>query len=121
MNDQNECNYYKLFGEAPLAMDITSILLVSLIMGGERILIRGQDSFVDGGNACCLSISVSVGGSYANLTGDYQYKEDKGFKPEEVCVNGCVYTKVGSPSTVEYCFKIGNDEGGDVQCKVRKI
>ena len=100
-------------------MGITSILLVSLIIGGERILIRGQDATID--NDCCLSIAVSVGGAYANLTGDYQYKRDAGSKPEEVCVNGCIYTKAGSPSTEEYCFKYENDAGGNVQCKVRKM
>ena len=103
-------------------MGITGILLVSLILGGERILFRGQDTTIgESGSDCCPSISVSVGGSYANLTGDYQYKRDAGSKPEEVCVNGCVYTKVGSPSTDEYCFKSENDAGGDVQCKVRNM
>ena len=99
-------------------MGITGILLVALILGGERILFRGQDTTI-GDNDCCLSISFSVGGSYADLAGEYQLKEDAGSKPEEVCVNGCIYTKVGSPSTDEYCFKSENDAGGDVQCKVR--
>ena len=101
-------------------MGITGILLVSLIMGGKRILFRGQYTTIgESGSDCCPSIAVSVGGSYANLAGDYQLKEDTGSKPEEVCVNGCIYTKVGSPSTDEYCFKFENDAGGDVQCKVR--
>ena len=103
-------------------MDITGILLVSLIIGGERTLISGQDPTLgEGGNDCCLSISVSLGGSYASLTGDYQLKKDKGSKPEEVCVNGCIYTKDESPFTEEYCFKDENVSGGDVICKVRKI
>ena len=103
-------------------MDITSILLVALIMGGERILIRGQDPTLgEGGSACCLSISVSVVGSYADLNGDYQLKRDAVSKPEEVCVNGCVYTKDGSPSIEEYCFKSESAPGGEVQCKVGKI
>ena len=80
-------------------MNITSLLLVSLIMGVERIFIRGQDyNNGEGGNGCCVSMAVSVGGVfYANLAGDYQLKEDKGSKPHDVCVNGCIYTKVGSP------------------------
>ena len=103
-------------------MGIIGILLVSLIIGGERILFRGQDTTTgEGGNDCCVSIAVSLEGSYANLAGDYQLKEDAGPKPEEVCINGCIYTKYGSPSTDEYCFKSENDSGGDVQCKVRKI
>ena len=103
-------------------MGITGILLVALILGGERILFRGQDTYTgEGGNDCCLSIAVILEGSYAHLAGDYQLKEDTGSKPEEVCVNGCIYTKVGSPSTDEYCFKSENDAGGDVQCKVRNI
>ena len=97
-------------------MDITSILLVSLIIGGERILIRGQDATID--NDCCLSIAVSVGGAYANLTGDYQYKRDAGSKPEEVCVNGCIYTKDGLSSTREFCFKGDSVAGVNVQCQV---
>ena len=101
-------------------MDITSILLVPLIMGGERILIRG-DTFGESDNDCCLSIAVSVGGSYANLTGDYQYKRDAGSKPEEVCLNGCVYTKDGLSSTREFCFKDETVAGANVQCKVGKI
>ena len=100
-------------------MGIIGILLVSLIISGERILIRGQDATI--GNNCCLSIAVSVGGSYANLTGDYQYKRDAGSKREEVCVNGCVYTKDGSPSVEEYCFKSESAPGGEVQCQVGKI
>ena len=103
-------------------MDITSILLVSVIMGGERILIRGQDAtFGESGNDCCLFIEVSVGGSYANLTGDYQYKRKEGDKLEEVCVNGCVYTKDGLPSTVEFCFKGESVAGANVKCQVGKI
>ena len=111
----------KLFSEAPLAMGITGILIVALILGGERILFRGQDTSIsESGSDCCPSISVSLGGSYANLAGDYQLKEDAGSKPEEVCVNGCIYTKVGSPSTDEYCFKSENVSGQNIQCKVRK-
>ena len=102
-------------------MGITSILLVSLIMGGERILIRGDPTFGESGNDCCLFIEVSVGGSYANLTGDYQYKRDAGSKQEEVCVNGCVYTKDGLPSTREFCFKDESLAGANVQCQVGKI
>eukprot|EP00091_Calanus_sinicus_P016784 TRINITY_DN36346_c0_g1_i1.p1 TRINITY_DN36346_c0_g1~~TRINITY_DN36346_c0_g1_i1.p1 ORF type:complete len:142 (-),score=24.02 TRINITY_DN36346_c0_g1_i1:75-476(-) len=91
---------------APLAMCIASIILVSLVMWGERILIRGDDSsFVDVGNDCCPVISVSVGGSYADLSGDYQLKENRSSKPEEVCLNGCVYAKDGLPSYGEFCFK----------------
>ena len=101
-------------------MGITSILLVSLIIGGERILIRGDPTLGESGNDCCLSIAVSVGGSYANFTGDYQYKRKEGDKPEEVCVNGCVYTKDGLPSTVEFCFKGKSVAGANVQCQVRK-
>ena len=103
-------------------MGIIGILLVSLIIGGERILFRGQETTIgEGGNDCCLSIAVSLEGSYANLAGDYQLKEDAGSKPEEVCINGCIYTKDGSPSTDEYCFKSENVVGLDVECKVGKI
>ena len=101
-------------------MGITGILLVFLIFAGERILFRAQESYIgERGYDCCLSIAVSFEGSYSNLTGDYQLKEDAGSKPEEVCINCCIYTIDGSPSTDEYCFKSENDAGGDVQCKVR--
>ena len=103
-------------------MGITGILFVTLIFAGERILFRAQESYIgERGNDCCLSIAVSFEGSYSNLTGDYQLKEDAGSKPEEVCINGCIYTKDGSPSTDEYCFKSENVVGLDVECKVRKI
>ena len=102
-----------------MAMDITSILLVSLIIGGERILIRGENPTLgESGNDCCLSIAVSVGGLYDNFTGDYQFKRKEGSKPEEVCINGCVYTKVGEPLTKEFCFKADSSAGADVKCPV---
>merc|ERR1711872_184061 len=63
---------------------------------------------------CCPSKRVTGMG---NLDDIYTLKDDKGVKPEDVCVDGCVYTRNDplSPSD-EYCFKNGETEG-NVECQ----
>ena len=73
----------------------------------------------DGDNDCCPFVTVNVGGANANLDGEYKLKTKQDVKPEEPCLNGCIYTKSEPLSTKEYCFKIDNEAGADVQCQVR--
>ena len=93
-------------------------LLPYKLTDGERTLVRRQGPIGEVGNDCCLSMAVSVGGSYANLTGEYQLTKIVGYKPHEVCINGCIYKKDGSPSTDEFCFKSESVAGADVKCQV---
>ena len=101
-------------------MGITVFLLLALILRGEKGLITGQGPVGgDDLNDCCPFITVDVGGDNTHLDGDYNLKEKKVDNPEpEVCINGCIYTKDGSSSTAEYCFKTDNAAGADVKCSV---
>ena len=72
----------------------------------------------EGGTDCCPLITVSVGGQNASLDGEYRLKEKKSSKPDDVCVNGCVFTKEGFPDTDEYCFR-ADSSGADLQCSVQ--
>ena len=100
-------------------MGIRVIILVAFLLRGERGLIQGQGLVggEGGGNSCPL-ITVNVGGSYANFSGDYTLTKKEESKPEEVCINGCIYTKVGSPLTKEFCFKADSSAGADVKYPV---
>jgi hypothetical protein len=100
-------------------MGIRLILLVLVnILRGERDLIRGEETTSEEGvSYCCPFITVNVGGSNANLSGEYKLKVNTGFKPEDICIDGCIYTKKGSPFK-EYCFIDGSGAGADVKCLV---
>ena len=104
-------------GVPGIGMGLLHVLLLVLIQehGLAQHVIGG-----DGGNDCCLFVTVNVGGVNADLDGEYNLKTKEDLKPEEPCLNGCIYTKAGSPSTEEYCFKKDNEAGADVQCPVRK-
>ena len=81
-------------------MGFRVILLVAFILRGERGLISGQGPIGgEGGNDCCPFITVNVGGSNANLNGEYTLIDKEGTKPDIGCINGCIFTKEGSPST----------------------
>ena len=100
-------------------MFVRVCLFVVFILNGEQGLIRGQGPIGgEGDNDCCPFISVNVEGSNADLKGDYRLTKKSGSKPEDVCINGCIYTKEGSPSTHEYCFKADNAIWADVKCPV---
>ena len=100
-------------------MGVRVILLVAFILRGKRGLISGQGPIGgDEGNDCCPFITVNVGGSHANLNGEYTLIDKAGSKPDVVCINGCIYTKDGSPSTDEYCFRVDSLAGADVKCPV---
>ena len=52
------------------------------------------------------------------LDGTYTFSVDKGDKPEDVCVDGCVYTRSSSDHPgAEYCFK-NMQSDGSVKCQV---
>ena len=88
-------------------------ILVSVLL---RCSVEGQGPLGGaGGSACCPLITVSVGGPY---DGEYKLKEEKSSKPENVCVNGCVYTKEGSPATEKYCFR-ADDSGTQLHSSVQ--
>ena len=95
-------------------MVLASILCVQLLYLGFT---GGQDPIggEDGSN-CCPLISVQGDIQDANLVGQYSLKYKQGFKPEDVCINGCIYIKRGSSSSAEYCFRLGGQVGADVQC-----
>ena len=102
-------------------MGVIVALLVAFTLKEELQIVKGQGPIGgEGGNDCCLFITVNVGGDNTNLNGEYNLKENKGSKPEDVCVNSCVYTKEGSPATTEYCFKEDNIDSADaiVSCPV---
>ena len=96
------------------------ILLFSfLILRGERDLIRGQGTTSEEGvDYCCPFITVNVGGSNANLSGEYRLKVNTGSKPEEICIDGCIYTKEGSSFMKEFCFVADSGARADVKCLV---
>merc|ERR1711915_642405 len=52
---------------------------------------------------CCPSITVSGLQTNQDLNGEYILKTKLNFKPEEACLNGCIYTKKDDKE--EYCFK----------------
>ena len=100
-------------------MGVRVILLVAFILRGERGLISGQGPIGgERGNDCCPFITVNVGGSNADLKGEYTFRDQERSKREEICINGCIYTKDGSPSTDEYCFRSDSLAGADVKCPV---
>ena len=104
---------------AYLAMAMRPLLLVALVLTGHHQgIIEGQTTLGgDDGEDCCPSLMVNVKGSDLSLNGDYKLKTNRGSKPEEICINGCIYTKEGSSSSVEYCFKLDRGASADVQCQ----
>merc|ERR1712212_146409 len=87
-----------------LAMKLCS-LLPCLLLGASRV--QGQ-------SVCCPLLVVS---NLGDLDDTYTLSEDRGDKPEDVCNDGCVYTR-GTPDSPddEYCFKSEVTEG-ESQCQ----
>ena len=48
------------------------------------------------------------------MNGEYQLKADEGVKPDPICLDGCVYTKLGDPHMEEYCFGEAEQAGASV-------
>merc|ERR1711936_239447 len=87
-----------------LAMKLCS-LLPCLLLGASRV--QGQ-------SVCCPLLVVT---NLGDLDDTYTLSEDRGDKPEDVCNDGCVYTR-GTPDSPddEYCFKSEVTEG-EAQCQ----
>merc|ERR1712055_1133991 len=87
-----------------LAMKLCS-LLTCLLFGASRV--QGQ-------SVCCPLLVVT---NLGDLDDTYTLSEDRGDKPEDVCNDGCVYTR-GTPDSPddEYCFKSEVTEG-EAQCQ----
>jgi len=68
-----------------------------------------------GADACCPLITVNSDKVEKNLNGDYALKKKQISKPEEICINGCVYVKQKEPEK-EFCFIVDNEYKANVQC-----
>merc|ERR1719430_1784647 len=56
------------------------------------------------GGGCCHNITVKeAGAEFASLNGEYYLEDDSNEKPESVCIDGCIYKRLGDDD--EYCFK----------------
>merc|ERR1712179_48169 len=66
------------------------------------------------GTVCCPLLVVT---NLGDLDDTYTLSEDRGDKPEDICNDGCVYTR-GTPDSPddEYCFKSEVTEG-ESQCQ----
>merc|ERR1719369_1950720 len=68
-----------------------------------------------GADACCPVITVNSDKVDTNLNGDYTLKKKQSSKPDEICINGCVYIQPKEPEN-EFCFIVDNEYKADVQC-----
>jgi len=82
-----------------------SSILPCILLGASRV--QGQ-------SVCCPLLVVS---NLGELDDTYTLSEDRGDKPEDVCNDGCVYTRDNPDNPDdEYCFKSEITEG-DAQCQ----
>ena len=77
---------------------------------------RGQKnlSIDQGNNTCCLFLNVTDEG----FTGIYKNVDKLKDKPEDECINGCIYIKVGGNDEDKYCFEKTTKGGFDTKCEV---
>ena len=70
-------------------------------------------------HTACVKVTV-VSGKGPEMDGKYVLKEMVGEKPNEVCVDGCIYYKDDNTEE-EYCFKAAEnlEESAIVQCEVK--
>merc|ERR1712179_674360 len=68
------------------------------------------------GTVCCPLLVVT---DLGDLDDTYTLSEDRGDKPEDICNDGCVYTR-GTPDSPddEYCFK---SEVADLESEVADL
>merc|ERR1719187_2993727 len=78
-------------------------ILLACILLGENI-VRGQD--------CCPKLVVS---DMPGLDDTYTLSERRNEKPEDVCNDGCIYTRENAPDD-EYCFK-SEETNGQAECQ----
>merc|ERR1711942_148084 len=81
------------------------ILLACILAGGN--IVRGQD--------CCPKLVVS---DMPGLDDTYTLSEKRNDKPEDICNDGCIYTRSSDPddSEDEYCFK-SEETSGQAECQ----
>jgi len=66
------------------------------------------------GECCPLRVISGMG----DLDDVYSLKAEVADKPEEICVDGCVYTRANaSNSGEEYCFK-NEQSSGSLECQI---
>merc|ERR1711970_705283 len=83
-------------------MGSTAVFLVMKLCSLLPCLLLGA-SRVQGQSVCCPLLVVS---NLGDLDDTYTLSEDRGGKPEDVCNDGCVYTRDNPDSPDdEYCFK----------------
>merc|ERR1711970_1580916 len=94
-------------------MGSTAVFLVMKLCSLLPCLLLGA-SRVQGQSVCCPLLVVS---NLGDLDDTYTLSEDRGGKPEDVCNDGCVYTR-DNPDRPddEYCFKSEVTEG-EAQCQ----
>merc|ERR1712025_52711 len=78
------------------------ILLACILAGGN--IVRGQD--------CCPKLVVS---DMPGLDDTYTLSEKRNDKPEDICNDGCIYTRSDN-SDDEYCFK-SEETNGQAECQ----
>merc|ERR1711970_1598162 len=94
-------------------MGSTAVFLVMKLCSLLPCLLLGA-SRVQGQSVCCPLLVVS---NLGDLDDTYTLSEDRGGKPEDVCNDGCVYTRDNPDSPDdEYCFKSEVTEG-EAQCQ----
>lgn len=81
------------------------LLLITLALANS---VAGQEE-------CCSNYKVSSDDGNT-LAGDYTLKTKQPDKPEAVCNDGCIYTKVGDQND-EYCFKMETVVGITTECQ----
>ena len=72
-----------------------------------------------GSEDCCPSITVTGLTTNQELNGEYILKTRLDSKPEEACLNGCIYTK--NDDTDEFCFRKDEESMISSECFVRKL
>merc|ERR1719430_2876869 len=68
------------------------------------------------GGGCCHSVTVKEAGpEFASLNGEYYLEDSNEEKPEPVCIDGCIYKRLGDDD--EYCFKENFSAGAKTKPK----
>ena len=103
-----------------MVLDMEFAFILCLILGYMSHTTGQGDLGGEDGSFCCplISVDAQTEAGLEHMSGEYSLKEDKVEKPEDVCVNGCIYTKDGSPATEHYCFRQQDIPGVNLECRV---
>ena len=100
------------------AMGCGNLLPSFLLLYITLLFVHGQGPVGGhGADDCCPFIMVNVGGAYQDLDGEYTLKAKQDLKPDEICLNGCIYSKKDDPD--DFCFRMDEEFLADVECPVR--